>query len=250
MPTCANPVTLPPRRSPPARGRPLFEHAEDPALAGDGVMRAGATAFALGLNGWPAAAETSIVERDLALAAESGARIHLTHLSCAASLEAVRRAKADGVRVTCEVTPHHLAMAETWVAGDRAFAWEDPRQDASLAFDPACRVNPPLGTRADAAALLAGLADGTVDAIATDHAPHPLERKLMPFDQAAPGLIGLERAIRVGGTADLVVFDPHARWRVERSTIASASTNTPLLGMTLPGVVRLTIADGRLTYRA
>src|SRR5918994_1380 len=285
MPTCANPVTLPPRRSPPARGRPLFEHAEDPALAGDGVMRAGGTAFALGLNGWPAAAETSIVERDLALAAESGARIHLTHLSCAASLEAVRRAKANGVRVTCDVTPHHLVLAETWVAGDRAFAWEDPRQDASLAFDPACRVNPPLGTREDAAALLAGLADGTVDAIATDHAPHPLERKLVPFDQAAPGLIGLEtalsvglaaveagalpmaaliaalssrpaaiigveRAIRVGGTADLVVFDPHARWRVERSTLASASTNTPLLGMTLPGVVRLTIADGRLTYRA
>jgi dihydroorotase len=265
--------------------RPLFEHAEDPAFAGDGVMRAGATASALGLAGWGATAETLVVERDLALAAETGARIHLTHLSCAASLEAVRRAKADGVRVTCDVTPHHLAMAETWVAGDRAFAWEAPRVDASQAFDPACRVNPPLCTREDAAALLAGVADGTVDAIATDHAPHPSERKLVPFDQAAPGLIGLEtalsiglaaveagalamaalvaalssrpaaiigeeRAVRAGATADLVVFDPSARWRVERSTIASASTNTPLLGMTLPGVVRLTIADGRLTYRA
>jgi dihydroorotase len=200
-------------------------------------------------------------------------------------LEAVRRAKANGVRVTCDVTPHHLAMAETWVAGDRAFAWEPPRRDASLAFDPSCRVNPPLGTRDDAAALLAGVVEGTVDAIATDHAPHPSERKLVPFEDAAPGLIGLEtalsvglaaveagllpmaaligalssrpaaiigeeRPIRIGATADLVVFDPRARWRVERSTIASTSTNTPLLGMTLPGVVHLTIADGRLTYRA
>ena len=268
-----------------ALDRPLFEHAEDPALAGDGVMRAGPTASALGLSGWPTAAETSVVERDLALAAETGARIHLTHVSCAESVEAVRRAKADGVRVTCDVTPHHLAMAETWIAGDRGFAWEAPRLEASLAFDPGCRVNPPLGSREDAAALLAGVADGTVDAIATDHAPHPSERKLVPFDEAAPGLIGLEtalsvglaaveagvlpmtaligamssrpaavigeeRAIRVGAPADLVVFDPRAQWRVERSTIASASTNTPLLGVTLPGVVRLTIADGRLTYRA
>jgi dihydroorotase len=265
--------------------RPLFEHAEDPALAADGVMRAGATASALGLPGWPSAAETSVVERDLALAAQTGARIHLTHLSCAESVEAVRRAKAEGVRVTCDVTPHHLAMAETWIAGDRAFAWETSRRDASLAFDPHCRVNPPLGTREDAAALLAGVADGTVDAIATDHAPHPSERKLVPFDEAAAGLSGLETALSIGlaaveagvlrmpaligamsirpaaiigearglargAIADLVVFDPLARWRVDRSTLASASMNTPLLGMTLPGVVRLTVADGRVTYRS
>jgi dihydroorotase len=264
--------------------RPLIEHAEDPALAGDGVMRASPTAVELGLPGWDAAAELAVVERDLALAAEAGARLHLTHLSCAASVEAVRTAKAAGVRVTCDVTPHHLALAETWVAGDRAFAWEEPRTDPSLAYDGSCRVNPPLTTRRDAAALLAGVADGTIDAIATDHAPHPAERKLVPFAQAAPGLIGLEtalslglaavasgglslvrlieglstrpaaiigetRSLAAGCTANLVVFDPAARWRVDRATLASASTNTPLLGMTLPGVVRLTIADGRLTYR-
>ena len=268
-----------------AAERPLFEHAEDPTLAGDGVMRAGSTAAALGLSGWPPAAELAMVERDLALAATAGARLHLTHLSCAASVDAVRRARAEGQGVTCDATPHHLALAETWVAGDRAFAWEPPRHDATLAFDGACRVNPPLTTREDAMALLDAVADGTIDAIATDHAPHPSERKLVPFDQAAPGLIGLEmalslglaaveadvlqlatliaalssrpaaivgevRRIRIGEPADLVVFDPVARWRVDRSTLASASTNTPLLGMTLPGVVRLTVAEGRVTYRA
>lgn len=266
-------------------GRPLIEHPEDAGLAGGGVMRAGPIAIRLGLAGWPASAEESIVERDLALAGETGARLHLTHLSSARSIEAVRRAKARGVRVTADVTPHHLALADAWVAGDRAFAWEPPRVDPTLAFDPACRVNPPLASRDDALALASAVADGTVDAIATDHAPHPPERKLVPFDQAAPGLIGLEtalsvglaavgagaiplmaligalstrpaaivgeaRSLAVGASADLVVFDPAARWRVERSALASASWNTPLLGMTLPGVVRLTLSGGRLTYRA
>ncbi len=265
--------------------RPLIEHAEDPELAGDGVMRAGTTAVALGLPGWDAAAELAVVERDLALAAKAGGRLHLTHLSSAASVEAVRAAKAAGVRATCDVTPHHLALAETWVAGDRAFAWEEPRTGPALAYDGACRVNPPLTTREDAAALLRAVEDGTVDAIATDHAPHPAERKLVPFDQAAPGLIGLEtalslglaavragglslaalvaamstrpaaiigeaRSLKPGGIAHLVVFDPLAQWRVDRSTLVSASANTPLLGLTLPGVVRLTIADGRVTYHS
>ena len=268
-----------------ALDRPLIEHAEDPKLAGDGVMRAGPTAAALGLPGWDPAAELAVVERDLRLAAETGARLHLTHVSSAVSVEAVRTAKAAGVRVTCDVTPHHLALAETWVAGNRAFAWQEPRTDASRSYDGSCRVNPPLATRDDARALLAGVADGTVDAIATDHAPHPAERKLVPFDQAAPGLIGLEtalslglsavgaggltlaaltaalstrpaaiigetRSLALGCRAHLVVFDPTARWRVDPSTLASASTNTPLLGMTVPGVVRLTIADGRVTYRS
>jgi dihydroorotase len=267
-------------------GRPLVEHAEDPDVAAGGVMRAGPVAARLGLAGWAAAAELTIVERDLALARATGARIHLTHLSTAASVDAVRVAKRDGVAVTCDVTPHHLALAETWISGDRSYAWDPPGPaDAALAYDGSCRVNPPLTTREDAATLLAAVEDGTVDAIATDHAPHPPERKAVPFADAAPGLIGLETALSLGlaavgagglslvsliaalstrpaaivgehrglasgELADLVVFDPVARWRVDAGALASASRNTPLLGRELPGVVRLTIADGRITYRA
>ena len=264
---------------------PLFEHAEDSDIAGAGLMRAGPTAGRLGLAGWPPEAESAVVERDLALAARTGARVHLTHLSTADAIESVRRARAAGVRVTCDVTPHHLAMADSWVAGDRAFAWSEPRIVTALAFDGSCRVNPPLASRDDAAALLEAVRDGTVDAIATDHAPHPPERKLVPFGEAAPGMIGLEtslsiglaavdagllelttlvaalstrpaaiigerRGLATGEPADLVVFDPQARWRVEAAALASASSNSPLLGMDLPGVVRLTIAGGRITYRS
>jgi len=275
-------------------GLPLIEHAEDPALAADAVMRAGPTATRLGLSGWPPSAELSIVERDIALAEEAGGWVHFTHLSTAAALTAVRRAKERGVRVTCDVTPHHLALTDAWVAGDRGFAWAEPGSmaadpfgtplDAALAYDAACRVNPPLSSRADALTLLAGVADGSVDAIATDHAPHPRERKSVEFGAAAPGMIGLETALSLGlaaveagcltlatligalstrpasligevrtleprALAELVVFDPAARWRVNAANLASASSNTPLLGMELPGVVRLTVASGRITYR-
>lgn len=275
-------------------GLPLIEHAEDPALAAGAVMRAGATATRLGLAGWPASAELSIVERDIALAEETGSWVHFTHLSTVGGLNAIRRAKERGIRVTCDVTPHHLALTDAWVAGWRGFAWEqlagvaaDPfgaPLDPALAYDPACRINPPLASRADALALLAGVADGTIDAIATDHAPHPVERKRVEFAAAAPGMIGLEtalslglaavaagrltllrllealasapasligeeRSLRAGTLADLVVFDPAARWRVEAEGLASASSNTPLIGMELPGVVRMTVAGGRVTYR-
>jgi dihydroorotase len=275
-------------------GLPLIEHAEDATLAAGAVMRAGPTATRLGLAGWPPSAELSIVERDIALAQETGGWVHFTHLSTAAALDAIRRAKSGGVRVTCDVTPHHLAMTDAWVAGNRDFSWVEPRGAAAdpfgaqldplLAYDAACRVNPPLPSRVDALALLAGVADGTVDAIATDHAPHPRERKSVEFAAAAPGMIGLEtalslglaaveagsleltrllevlstspaaligepRGLQPGATADLVVFDPAARWRVEANDLASASRNTPLLGMELPGVVRLTVANGRVTYR-
>ena len=272
-------------------GLPLIEHAEDPGLSAGSVMRAGATATRLGLAGWPSSAEVSIVERDIALAEETGGWVHFTHISTAAALDAIQRAKAGGIRVTCDVTPHHFALTDEWVAGDRHFSWADPERDpfsapldAANAYDAASRVNPPLASRADALALLAGLADGSIDAIATDHAPHPPERKAVEFGNAAPGMIGLEtalslglaaveagcldlsgllaalatrpaaligepRSLGIGATADLVIFDPAARRRVEAADLASASSNTPLLGMELPGVVRLTVANGRITYR-
>jgi len=275
-------------------GLPLIEHAEDASLAAGSVMRAGPIATRLGLAGWPPSAELAVVERDIALAEETSGWLHVTHISTAGSLEAIRRAKERGVHVTCDVTPHHLAMTDAWVAGDRRFAWEEPSGigaepfgatlDQELAYDARCRVNPPLPSRSDALALLGGVADGVIDAIATDHAPHPVERKAVEFAAAAPGIIGLEtalslglaavaagilglarllevmgsgpaaligeeRALRVGAPADLVLFDPGARWRVEAGTLASSSSNTPLLGMELPGVVRLTVADGRITYR-
>jgi len=273
-------------------GLPLIEHPEDPTLAGGTLMRAGPVATRLGLAGWPPSAELVVVERDIALAEETGGRLHLTHLSTSAALDAVRRAKDRGVRVTCDVTPHHLAMSDAWVAGERSLNWEAPSRatdpfaeglDPLRAFDGRCRVNPPLPSREDGLALLGGVADGTIDAIATDHAPHPPERTIVEFADAAPGMIGLEtalslglaavdagclslaallaalssrpaaligeeRGLRPGADADLVVFDPAGRWRVERDTLASRSTNTPLLGMTLPGVVRLTVAGGRVTF--
>jgi dihydroorotase len=269
-------------------GLPLIEHPEEPTLAQGAVMRSGPAATRLGLSGWLASAEVAIVERDLALAAETGGRVHFTHLSTSAALGPIRRARQAGVRVTCDVTPHHLALTDRWVAGDRRFSWEvdgdDPLElDPATAYDGACRVNPPLPTASDALALLAALADGTIDAVATDHAPHPPERKAVPFADAAPGVIGLETALGIGllavaagrlslGTllaslstrpaavigesrsltdgapADLVVFDPNRRWQVEPANLASGSANTPLLGMELPGVVRLTVANGRITY--
>ena len=276
-------------------GLPLIEHAEDPSLAAGTLMRGGPTATRLGLNAWPASAELAIVERDLALAAETGGWIHFTHLSTAPSLDAIRRARRAGVHVTCDVTPHHLALTDGWVAGARRFAWEDGQDEAgkeggaptsldpALAYDGTCRVNPPLPAREDALSLLAAVADGTVDAIATDHAPHPPERKAVPFAEAAPGLIGLETALGIGlaaveagfleltallaalsvrpaeligesrslapgADADLVVFDARRRWLVEPASLASKSANTPLIGMELPGVVRLTVAGGRVTY--
>ena len=273
-------------------GLPLVEHAEDPQLAAGALMRGGPTATRLGLAGWPPSAELTVVERDIALAAETGARLHLTHISTAAALDAVRRAKQRGLPVTCDVTPHHLAMTDAWVAGDRTFAWDESNRmpgdfatalDPALAYDGRTRVNPPLAARDDALALLAGVADGTVDAIATDHAPHPPERKAVEFANAAPGMIGLEtalglglaavasgrlelmtlvaalstrpaalisesRTLAVGDPADLVVFDARQTWRVEAEVLASRSANTPLIGLELPGVVRLTVAGGRVTY--
>jgi dihydroorotase len=274
-------------------GLPLIEHAEDSTLAAGALMRSGSVATRLGLAGWPASAELVVVERDIALAEETGGRLHITHLSTAAALDAVRRAKERSVRVTCDVTPHHLAMRDAWVAGDRTFTWDERGSDSAdsfgepldalRAFDGTCRVNPPLSRREDALALLRGVENGVVDAIATDHAPHPPERTLVEFAEAAPGMIGLEtalslglaaveagclslpallgalstrpaaligeeRGLQPGAEADLVVIDTAGRWQVDRETLASRSTNSPLLGMSLPGVVRLTVAGGRVTF--
>ena len=269
-------------------GLTVIQHADDAELSRGSGMRAGPTATLLGLGGWPASAEATVVARDIELARETGARLHVTHVSTRAALDAVRAARLAGVPVTCDVTPHHLALTDRWVAGDRRFAWEETtelRIDPAAAYDGATRVNPPLTTRDDALALLAGVQDGTVDAIATDHAPHTLTDKLVEFANAARGISGLEtdlsltlaavtagriglpealaalstrsaallgeeRSLLPGALAEVVVFDPAATWRVDESTLESKGKNTPLLGMQLPGRVLLTVAAGRVTYDA
>src|SRR5438105_646154 len=260
-------------------GRPVIEHAQDLAPSAKGVMHEGSVSARLGLPGMPAAAEESAVARDIALARMTGANLHLTHLSTAGSIELVRRAKADGVPVTCDVTPHHLAMTDEWVAGSRALAWE-VEDEALLAvpYDSSTKVNPPLRGRADVRALWAGLVDGTVDAIATDHAPHASVKKDVEFDQAAFGISGLETALALvlGGVGvhwaalgtvidaltlgparvlgsdlprdDWAVIDRDVEWIVRADELASKGKNTPLIGRTLTGRVVATVVDGELRY--
>jgi dihydroorotase len=255
-------------------GRPIIEHPQDTALSAKGVMHEGAVSARLGLPGMPAAAEETAVARDVALAKMTGARLHLTHLSTAGSIELVRRAKADGAPISCDVTPHHLAMTDEWVAGSRAFAWEvEDEALLGVPYDSATKVNPPLRSRADVRALWAGLEDGTVDAIATDHAPHASVRKDVEFDQAAFGISGLETALalvlggahvrwaplgtvisaltsgpaRVLGIVlpedDWIAIDGDAEWLVTREELVSKGKNTPVLGRTLIGrVVHVTVA--------
>ena len=195
-------------------GIPLFEHAEDPTLTAGAEANEGYVATILGLKGWPVAGELAAVERAIAvlfavLPDAAGARLHLTHLSTAGALDAVRRAKADGLPVTCDVTPHHLGFTDEWLAGARRWAWEavtedgsarDPWADRALVahpYDTSCKVNPPLRSAEDAAAVLAALVDGTADAVATDHAPHTRVDKDAEFGLAANGICGLETALGV-----------------------------------------------------
>jgi dihydroorotase len=195
-------------------GLPLVEHPEDPALTMEAEANEGLIATILGLRGWPVAAEAGAVARDIAILAEvvpdvPGARLHLTHLSTAASLDLVRSAKAAGLPVTCDVTPHHIGLSDEWVAGARRWSWEavdddgasrDPWRDGAITgrpFDPACRVNPPLRAPSDAVACLAAVADGTADAVATDHAPHAEIDKAVEFGLAANGISGVETALGV-----------------------------------------------------
>jgi dihydroorotase len=195
-------------------GLPLVEHAEDTTLTAGAEANEGYVASVLGLKGWPVAGEVAAVERAIAVLAAvlpdaPGARLHLTHLSTAGALDAVRRAKAGGLPVTCDVTPHHLGFTDEWLAGARRWAWEaldeagaprDPWGDGALVAHPyatACKVNPPLRAAGDAAAVLAALVDGTADAVATDHAPHTQVDKEAEFGLAANGISGVETALGV-----------------------------------------------------
>jgi dihydroorotase len=260
-----------------AADRPIFEHSQDPSLSAGGVMHEGVVSAGLGLPGMPAAAEESAIARDLALAKLTGGRLHLSHVSTAGGVDLVRRAKSDGLAVTAEVTPHHLALTDEWVAGSRAFAWEDDRPRA-VPYDTATKVNPPLRTAADVRACWAGLMDGTIDAIATDHAPHASTRKDVEYQEAAFGISVFETAVpmllmgvgagwgtwervvaalttgpaKVLGIAvperDLVVIDPRAEWTPTATSLRSLGKNTPLLGRPLVGRVVAAYVDGQLRH--
>jgi len=267
----------------------IIEHAQDLTLSGKGVMHEGSVSARLGLPGVPAAAEESAVSRDIALAEMTGARVHLTHISTRGAIASIRDAKARGLRVTCDVTPHHLSMTEDWVAGQRGFAWEREGhgREAPLArkpparavpYDSSTKVNPPLRSSSDVRALWEGLSDGTVDAIATDHAPHASIRKDVEFDQAAFGISGLETALSLvlGGVAagwcdhdtviraltsgparvlgiplpteDWIAIDPDIAWTVTAESLTSMGKNTPLLGRTLRGRVVYAVVSGDVRY--
>jgi dihydroorotase len=255
--------------------RPIASCAVDPELAEDGVMNEGSLATLLGLKGVPAEAEEVAVARDLALARLTGGRLHLSHLSTAGATRLVRDARAAGLRVTAEVTPHHLLLTESAVAG----------QVSGRPYDTNARTDPPLRTQADADALLQGLRDGTIDSIATDHAPQRWIDKACEFDQAKPGISGLETAFGLlmrlvhagslslteliaaltcrpsaawglpygtlapGAPADVVVLDPDQAWVVDVERFASRGKNSPLHGQTLRGTILLTIANGTVVYR-
>ena len=243
-------------------GITLAQHCEVASLTKGAVMHEGSCCSHLGLPGWPALAEELMVHRDIELSRLTGAPVHFLHLSTARSVELVRQAKAEGLLVTSEAAPHHFTLTDEMLSG----------------YDAVYKVNPPLRTPADIAAIKQGLRDGTIDAIATDHAPHPPEAKEAPLDQAPPGMLGLEtalalteldmpladivaalswkpaaiahldarhgRPVATGEPANLVVFDPNAEWVVVPSKLASKSRNTPYAGRTLRGRVRHTVYNG------
>ncbi|MFN8172750.1 MAG: dihydroorotase [Candidatus Nanopelagicales bacterium] len=248
----------------------VAQHAQEPRLTEGAQMNEGALSGRLGLAGWPAVAEEAIIARDVLLAQHVGSRLHVCHVSTAGSVEVIRWAKGRGVDVTAEVTPHHLLLTEDLVAS----------------YDPVYKVNPPLRTAEDVAALRAALADGTIDAIATDHAPHPHEDKDCEWGAAAMGMLGLQTALGVaietmvepgllswrqladrmavtparigrvstqghdlvvGAVANITVIDPSARTVVEPTALASRSRNTPYAGRTLPGRVVHTLYAGTPT---
>jgi len=255
-------------------GAPIIDHCEDPSLKGDGVAHEGYYASALGLRGIPGTAESLMVERDVSLAELTGSHVHIAHMSARQSLRAVRSGKERGVQVTCEVAPHHFTLT-------------DESLDGPVKYDTNLKMNPPLRERADRDAMLAGLADGTVDVIATDHAPHHADEKMVEFDRAPFGIVGLETAVPLvfdrlvhagvitvrraiellstnparvmhlpGGTladsgaADVTVIDPDRTITIDSAALRSRSKNTPFHGWTLRGASMLTIVGGRIAYAA
>ncbi|MCW2616110.1 MAG: pyrC [Frankiales bacterium] len=246
----------------------IAQHAQEPRLTVGSQMNEGVNSSLLGLAGWPAVAEEAVIARDCLLAAHVGSRLHVCHVSTAGSVDIVRAAKARGVDVTAEVTPHHLLLTD----------------DLACTYDPIYKVNPPLRTQADVDALRAGLADGTVDVVATDHAPHALEDKESEWGSASPGMTGLEtalavvvdamspafswrtlatrmsetpavigrleghgRPLAVGEPANLTVVDPGRSWTVDAAQMATRSSNTPFAGRVLPVRVVATFLRGKPT---
>jgi dihydroorotase len=255
-------------------GVPIVDHCEDPTLKGDGVAHEGYYASALGLRGIAGVAESLMVERDVSLAELTGAHVHICHMSARQSLRAVRAGKARGVRVTCEVAPHHFTLT-------------DAALDGPVKYDTNCKMNPPLREEADRDAMLEGIADGSVDVIATDHAPHHADEKLVEFDRAPFGITGLETAVPLvfdrlvhagritvnraiellsanparvfnlpggsladGAPADIVVLDPDRRVTIDAARQRTKSRNTPFHGWELRGGVALTLVAGRIVHRA
>jgi dihydroorotase len=251
-------------------GIPVIDHCEDPTLKGEGVAHEGYHASALGLRGIPGEAEEIQVERDITLAGLTKGRVHIAHLSSRGSLRAVRAGKARGINVTCEVTPHHFVLTDEALAG----------------YDTNVKMNPPLREKADVAALIAGIVDGSVDALATDHAPHHADEKNVEFDHAPFGIVGFETAVSLtfdrlvhpglislarfvelwslhparilnvkGGTlsegepADITVLAPDLSVTIDAATLVSKSKNTPFGGWTLRGGVAATIVGGRIVYK-
>lgn len=250
--------------------RVIIDHCEDPGLFEGGQVNEGYISTLLGLAGIPAACEEIMVARNIILARDTGARVHLAHISTRGSVELIRRAKAEGVKVTCEVTPHHLILTE----------------EAVLGYNTNAKMNPPLRTEEDIEALVEGLKDGTIDAIATDHAPHSRDEKDVEFDKAAFGIVGLETSLglilthivgkgklslpeaiqkmtagpakalgidagrlAVGKPADITVIDPDIEWTVEGDKFSSKGRNTPFEGWKLKGRAVMTMVEGKIVYK-
>jgi dihydroorotase len=253
-------------------GIPVIDHCEDPSLKGDGVAHEGAVSGILGLKGIPGAAESIMVERNISVAEMTGGHFHVAHMSARQSLRAVREGKARGIRVTCEVAPHHFVLT-------------DEALHEKGGYDTNFKMNPPLREEADRLAMIEGLRDGSIDLIATDHAPHHADEKALEFDRAPFGIVGLETCVPIcfdrlvhagvvslsrmvelltinpartlnlpggtlteGGPADLTVLSPDTNVTVRASALRSKSKNTPFDGWTLKGAVAATIVGGRVVY--